>query len=184
MVGIIFIFIIIVMSLVLQIKDRQKIISPELFEKMVNLSDQEMTEVEVMIDNKDDFSKTVKDLATEKNVNRDLKNQLEVAKKTIAEQINKIESFEELEKQNEILKKDISNSKNILTEYQKEIDNLSLQLTDIKEKDLEISVLEDTIKKLEKDINTSQQTITNNIKEISELEKDILEINVNNKEKI
>ena len=71
MVGIIFIFIIIVMSLVLQIKDRQKIISPELFEKMVNLSDQEMTEVEVMIDNKDDFSKTVKDLATEKNVNRD-----------------------------------------------------------------------------------------------------------------
>ena len=33
MVGIIFIFIIIVMSLVLQIKDRQKIISPELLKK-------------------------------------------------------------------------------------------------------------------------------------------------------
>ena len=60
MVGIIFIFIIIVMSLVLQIKDRQKIIPTQLLEKMVNLSDQEMTEVEVMIDNKDDFNKTVK----------------------------------------------------------------------------------------------------------------------------
>ena len=87
---------------------------------MINLSDQEMTEVEVMIDNKDDFSKTVKDLATEKNVNRDLKS-IRSCKKTIAEQINKIESFEELEKQNEILKKDISNSKNILTEYKKKL---------------------------------------------------------------
>ena len=37
MVGIIFIFIIIVMSLVLQIKDRQKIIPTQLLEKMVNL---------------------------------------------------------------------------------------------------------------------------------------------------
>ena len=80
MVGIIFIFIIIVMSLVLQIKDRQKIIPTQLFEKMVNLSDQEMTEVEVMIDNKDDFNKTVKDLATEKNISRDLKIELEEAK--------------------------------------------------------------------------------------------------------
>ena len=89
MVGIIFIFIIIVMSLVLQIKDRQKIIPTQLFEKMVNLSDQEMTEVEVMIDNKDDFNKTVKDLATEKNISRDLKIELEEAKKIIVDQVNK-----------------------------------------------------------------------------------------------
>ena len=169
MVGIIFIFIIIVMSLVLQIKDRQKIIPTQLLEKMVNLSDQEMTEVEVMIDNKDDFNKTVKDLATEKNINRDLKIELEEAKKIIIDQVNKIESFEELEIQNEILIKDINNSKNTLSEYQKEINNLSLQLTVIKEKDLEISILENTI--------------TNNDNEISILEKDITQINVNNAEK-
>ena len=169
MVGIIFIFIIIVMSLVLQIKDRQKIIPTQLFEKMVSLSDQEMTEVEVMIDNKEDFNKTVKDLATEKIVNRDLKNQLDQAKKTIDNQVIKIESFKELEKQNKLLKEDVSNSKNTLSEYQKEIDNLSLQLTIIKEKDLEISILENTI--------------TNKANEISILEKDITQINVNNTEK-
>ena len=183
MVGIIFIFIIIVMSLVLQIKDRQKIIPTQLLEKMVNLSDQEMTEVEVMIDNKDDFNKTVKDLATEKNINRDLKIELEEAKKIIVDQVNKIESFEELEKQNEILIKDINESKNILNDYQKEIDTLSSQLTDIKEKDLEISILENTLTNLEKDLSNYQKTITNNIEDISKLEKNIDKINVNNKEK-
>ena len=90
MVGIIFIFIIIVMALILQIKDEQQVIPKPLFDKISNLTEQEKTELDILIDEREDIDQRVKDLANEKIKNNKLNQQILEANKIIENQNEKI----------------------------------------------------------------------------------------------
>ena len=90
MVGIIFIFIIIVMALILQIKDEQQSIPKPLFEKIINLDQQKQTELDILIDDIEDIDQRIKDLANEKIKNIELTEKLLKAEEKIQDQSDEI----------------------------------------------------------------------------------------------
>ena len=100
MVGIIFIFIIIVMALILQIKDSQKSIPSSLITTLTNMSDEELAQTEYLIENKGDISRAEEDLYNEKIKNDKLSKETEILKKleAIEKKLEKLEKLEILQK--------------------------------------------------------------------------------------
>ena len=112
MVGIIFIFIIIVMALILQIKDEQQSIPKPLFEKIINLDQQKQTELDILIDDIEDIDQRIKDLANEKIKNIELREKLQKAEEKIQDQSDEINKKIIIELKNDKLIEELDLIKN------------------------------------------------------------------------
>ena len=71
------------MALILQIKDEQQVTPKPLFDKISNLTEQEKTELDILIDEREDIDQRVKDLANEKIKNNKLNQQILEANKLL-----------------------------------------------------------------------------------------------------
>ena len=183
MVGIIFIFIIIVMALILQIKDEQQVIPKPLFDKISNLTEQEKTELDILIDEREDIDQRVKDLANEKIKNNKLNQQILEANKIIENQNEKIAILNKKQKKIdkifddlglEVLKnEELSNQ---LIDANKTIENQSKVIDEKLVVELKNEKLIEELDLIKNDLNNKNKELIKLDKKIKDLNNQIIEI--------
>jgi len=178
MVGIIFIFIIIVMALILQIKDEQQSIPKPLFEKIINLDQQKQTELDILIDEIEDIDQRIKDLANEKIKNIELREKLQKAEEKIQDQSDEINKKIIIELKNDKLIEELDLIKNDLNIKIKELNLLNSKFNNLNNQINDIPILENKIDILKNKITFYQENIQSDNDFKNQLQKKLEEINI------